>query len=470
MRATRWCVLLTVSLLFSAIAGTSYAVVMVEYERAKALEKSIAESPQEWENYVELAKIYARWSPIPCEKIAELYEQAVKVKKDEPKIYLEFPPLFSRCGDKEKALKLARKAAKLFPKDSRAQVQLARFLMQIPDKTKKAEKLLRKVLKDQPDNAEAHYLLGKASLETGDPQAAVEHLKRVQALASSGVFEVKYDVRSALNRAEEINGFQKSCEAGTADWLTYNKLAFYYDKSGCFGKAEEVLRQAAANTEQPSVAYRELGRLYTQHGEYDEALEAFQKAFQSIYADKGNEEKKKEESRIYHAMGDTYREMGKWADALSAYNESEKLSGSSSRSFRKKKATVYTKLGKHAEAAPEYEAAGDAIESARAYRASKNYEKAVKVLWKKIGKESKKPKARSGEVKEAVDKDGKPIEGLLYTVRPELYIELGKTYQEMGQNGKAVMAYWEALQLDPSSEEASKAIEELSIGKRPSQP
>ncbi|MFH1039375.1 MAG: tetratricopeptide repeat protein [PVC group bacterium] len=436
-------------------------------EKVESLQKAIEEDPGSLENYIELWKLYDKQRD--CDRVAELYEIAVKSNPDDPKVYMEFYYTFHRCRDKDKALELAQKAAELSPEDPREHFLIGKWLMRISRNKAIAINHLREAVKLQPENDEAHYLLGRAYLESGDPGSALDHLERARELPTFGDNIKGYlHLSSPIERAKECSKLERLCEVGSSDWKDYNELAGYYTGAGQTDKAEKVLRKALAHIKEQSYAYRELGNIFSRQDKYNEAHEAFQEALR--IASSGTPDEREDTYRIYEDIGDAYKRMGKPEEALSAYIESIELKSEGRRLIHEKMGDIYIELGKYTEAAPEYGKAGYLIKCARAYRASKNYESAVGVLWGKILEESGSAERPSGADRGAVDKDGKPVKGLHYKVDPQLYLELGKTYQEMGQNGKAVLAYWEALRLNPSSEEAGTAIEVLTRRESPQQP
>ena len=417
-----------------------------EADKVGELKKAIAEDPGNMEKRIELGELYMQIGGRRCGPPGELYGEA---------------------------LEEARKAVELSPDDAGANLLLGWCLLKFQDKSKDAIEPLKKVLKQEPDNAEAHYLLGKAFMESGDPDGAIEHLEKVEELSSGDIYNVRGRFRSELRRSLEMSELQKQCESGAAAWRDYSKLAQYYNRSGCLEEAKKVLLQAASHADLRAYAYQELGYILRSQSKYEEALKAYRKALASVSKNEAGKrpEKREEEEAILHlAMGDVYATLGKPKKALSAYDKADELRGHTRRDVSRKRGEIYTLLGEPGKAAPEYEKGGAAIKSARAYRDSKGYDKALEVLWRKIAEESEKPEARSERGREAVDRSGNPVEGLRYKVDPELYKELGDTYRAMGQNGKAVMAYWEALRLDPSSAAASQAIEELSSVGAPSRP
>ncbi|MFH1039374.1 MAG: tetratricopeptide repeat protein [PVC group bacterium] len=466
--------LLTVFLLidgiFEALAEDSDKVSFSK--RVESLEKAIKADPERVENYMELAKLYAERRYGYGDSIAELSDEAIRRRPDDSKIYTAFSSLLYHCDKTRKALELARKAAELSPEDPRAHLLIGKCLERVSEDPEIAITHLREAVKLQPENDEAHYLLGKVYLSSGDPGSALDHLERAQELPTFGD-NIKGYLSSFLTQAKKYTKLEKLCETGASDWDDYKKLAEYYSMCGRPDSEEEVLRKAAAHIKKPSYAYKELGHVLSRRDKYDKALEAFQEALRS--ASNGKPEERSKAFLIYEDIGDTYGKMGNEKEALSAYIELNRLYEQKyphekreyqldSTHIHRKMGDIYFQLGKYEDALQEYKKGRSSLGKARAYRALKDYDEAIKLLWEVIKRLEKKDTGLP------VDKDGEPVEELRCIISPKWYIELGKNYSAMGQNGKAMMAYWEALRLDPSSEEASTAIEELTSGKSPAKP
>jgi len=391
--------------------------------------------------------------------IAKLYMDAIKLQPKETKLYSEFASFFKKCHERERAVALAQKALKLSPENPRALILIAED--ELYRDRSKALMDLEKVIKLQPKNARAYMLLGRLLYLTGDYKKAKEYLQRAKELVSAENKSLNQHINILTKQADEIAELENALAEGTLEWKDYAILAMYYsERAETPDKAKEILYAASNNIDKPWLAHEMLGRILKNNRKYDEAVKEYQEAIQ-IAQENQNTDDDYQINSLNVKLGDTYKKMGKLEEALCAYNNS--FTGTSQwgegswHSRFKQIGDIYFRLGQYDMAEVAYQYSNDPIAKAIVYRALNKYGQALSVLWSAIKEEPEESWKRHNK---PVNKDGKPVNDIWYKVDYRLYLELGKTYKEMGQPGKAMAAYWEALKLR-NSKEADTAIEEL---------
>ncbi|MFH1039416.1 MAG: tetratricopeptide repeat protein [PVC group bacterium] len=434
--------------------------VMIFQEKIESAREILQADPENIDNYITLARLHSqRHLDIDCYWVTKLYIDAVKIKPNEPKLYSEFASFFHKCRDRERAVTLSQKALELSPEDTSALIIIAED-ESYRDRAK-ASKDYEKVLKLQPENARAYMLLGGLLYKTGDYKKAKEYLERARELVSAEDKYLEQEINGLMKQVDKIAELEKVFAEGTSKWDEYAELGLYYSRSGDnLNRAKEILHTASQKIEEPWRLHEMLGRILKENRKYDEAVKEYQEAIRIAQENK-NTVAEYQINGLNDQLGDTYKEMGRLEEALSAYNNA--FAGTSHwgeetwhKRF-KKIGDIYFRLGEYDMAELAYQHSNDPIAEAGVYRALNKYQRALSVLWRAIRKEPEESYKRHGR---PVNKDGKPVDGIWYKANYRLYIELGKTYQEMGQPGKAMAAYWEALKLC-DSEEANAAIKEL---------
>jgi tetratricopeptide (TPR) repeat protein len=108
-----------------------------------------------------------------------------------------------RLNRLEEAEKEFRQELLLNPSDELSKYHLAYVLLERKQQTAEALALLREAVAAHPDYADARYQLGKALIEQGDVNGAIEHLE-IAARADPTKDYIHYQLSIAYRRASRI--------------------------------------------------------------------------------------------------------------------------------------------------------------------------------------------------------------------------------------------------------------------------
>jgi tetratricopeptide (TPR) repeat protein len=430
-------------------------------EEIEAAKEALRAEPENLDNIIALAGLHARrgWK-VDCYWIDKLYLDTVENNPDEPGRDSKFAGFFQEChGRREFATELARRALRSSPEDPRALMVIAE-----QERGPEAIGILKRIVELDPENARAYLRLGELTHRTGDYRKAIEYLERAAELAPDEDERLRRDIANRQQDANKIAELEERFAEGILEWEEYQYLARYYNQH--FGgyeanldRVQEVLQTASKNIAEPWEAHRLLGWMLNDNKQYDQAAEQYREAIR-LARENADTVSESRISYLNQSLGDIYRDMGRLEDALEAYNNALNYR-TSNRNLFKEVGDIYFRRGEYERAEAAYLFSEDPIRQAIVYRALDKHPQALSVLWAEIKKEPERttrttrPKAGI-----AVDRDGKPARGIWYKADYKLYLELGKTYREMGQPGKALAAYWESLKVR-HSREADEAIEEL---------
>ncbi len=212
-------------------------------------------------------------------------------------------------GRPEKAQEILVRLVARYPGDAEAQVELAEAYGEQgrPDRAMAA---LAGVVRLAPHHPRAWYLLGKYSIQTGNPRRAIDdYLVRALVVQNQigseegradvlNAFGVAYDDLGAMERAAESYEQAAAIRRRIGDERGYattlRNLAGLHTMRGEHAAAEAKLREALPILEKlgdgPDIAdlYNEFGVLAEERGSYEEALSHYQRALR-VRRDLGND-------------------------------------------------------------------------------------------------------------------------------------------------------------------------------------
>ena len=271
-------------------------------------QRGIALAPQAIQNRLELANVYMAGHQ---NQLAEqVLIQAQNDLPNDPDAYLLLPEFYEHLGENDKALDQLDRLHGHHPKDSRTTTEYARALITVNQldkaqqilaqggtgaenmvlkgeilerrgKSDAAVSLFRNAVNDDPENALAHYALGSALNETGDPASAENEWRQAARLrpsmleaqrALAQVAAVRHDDGLLSDTSEQIiendpqapDGyiFRGMAEADRKDWE----------------KAEGDFHQAIRITPDKPEGFVSMGDLRLAQGRFQEAEQSYEKA------------------------------------------------------------------------------------------------------------------------------------------------------------------------------------------------
>jgi tetratricopeptide (TPR) repeat protein len=161
-----------------------------------------------------------------------------------------------------------------------------------------------------------------------------------------GVHVTMGRIQSARGRYDDAEEhFLRVQRINPVDPEAYQGLAQAYEASGCLNSAEDAYKNAIAVRRNDWVSYYLLGKFYFTHQLYGQAEVRFREAEQLVPSN----------VLTVNALGATYLEMGRAAQAISMFENSLKLDESAR--AHSNLGMAYHLAGKYAEAAREHERA-----------------------------------------------------------------------------------------------------------------
>jgi tetratricopeptide (TPR) repeat protein len=251
----------------------------------------------------------------PYKKMIGLLEEALTRDSENDRFYFQLARLYSLAAtynekeedmveDKPKIRQMFEKAIEKSPGNIEALSEYASFLSAHGSREDKvyACQLLGKVLEVQPDRLSAYFDLAM-------------NLKKMNDYAQS---------REILQKAEKI--IRNAPKSKGPALMRYDDLGSLYREIKEYDKAESILKDGAklANESGKHLEYAqiitELGRVYTESGEFEAAEKAFYESAQRMKSNGVGENSYW--GCLYHAFGALYAEMKQNNQACVSYMES----------------------------------------------------------------------------------------------------------------------------------------------------
>jgi tetratricopeptide (TPR) repeat protein len=120
------------------------------------------------------------------EKAAEVLEEALAIRPDELSVMRELGNIYAELGQKEKASEYVQKVKQAGGAEDPNVLYNVGVSHWSSKEFEQAKQQFAKAVELKPDFAEAHLMLAKSQLNTGETQAALEHLKEYLALQPEG--------------------------------------------------------------------------------------------------------------------------------------------------------------------------------------------------------------------------------------------------------------------------------------------
>jgi tetratricopeptide (TPR) repeat protein len=205
-----------------------------------------------------------------------------------------------------------------------------------------AEAIYQNILRRDPHHVDALNLLGMLETQTGEFEAAEQHIN--QAIAKSPRNEQLHNNLGTVFKAQgklkdSIRSFKKAVELNPQFADAYHNLADVYDEQGETEEAIKYYRKAISLNPKLTEAYNNLGVTLEDHGKIEEAIECFKKALQlrPDYADALNN------------LGTAYKNNGDLKRAVECFEKAIELMPGSAVLFRNL-ASVLHDLGRYNDA------------------------------------------------------------------------------------------------------------------------
>ncbi len=218
---------------------------------------------------------------------------------------------FGKLRDLERALKAARRASKLDPKDSHIQSQLGYLLVELK-KPAEAIPPLRRALKLNPEDVSARHDLSQAYYLTGQIGPALRVISEAVRLAPmKAALRNQYGflLGEEGSYRESLKQLLKGTELDPGSASIQVNLAWVYDKLGETKSAIEHARQATRLDPQNAGAWNWLGTLLALRGEPQEAEDSLRRALSLAPGMKNP----------YYMLAGLYEKRGRWEEARTLY-------------------------------------------------------------------------------------------------------------------------------------------------------
>ncbi|HEY2382743.1 MAG TPA: tetratricopeptide repeat protein [Terriglobia bacterium] len=237
-------------------------------------EDAVAKAPDKARPHFNLGQAYQDSQHLP-EAVRE-YQAALAIKPDIQAAYSNIAAIYLDHGELDKAEEVLRKVTTLAPDFTEGFINLAVLYIRKrePDK---AIASVNRALEINPDSFAAHYNKGEALSQKGDFKAALESYKRAVYLRPD-MTSFKLTLGAAYDRAGERGSAQKVFEELTSTPLApdaYRSLGTLYNEEGQFDEAVLSLERAVQLRPSFPDAYHELGVTYLRKQMLDAAIREF---------------------------------------------------------------------------------------------------------------------------------------------------------------------------------------------------
>ncbi len=313
------------------------------------------------------------------------------------------------------------------------------------------------------------------TIKKGDKVYIRQELKQYFNIEEKTLFQDIYgfaqvnNTKHKLSIKTAIDYFQEAYEEDNAEQaiVLYQKAigikpddAAYYNMGNAYGELGEY--QKAINAYQKAIeikldmheAYNNMGNAYNELKEYQKAINACQKAI----------EIKPDNHEAYYNMGNAYNKLKEYQKAINAYKKAIEIKHDKHEAYYNM-GNAYGKLGEYQKAINAYKKAieikPDMHEAynnmGNAYNELKEYQKAINACQKAIEIKPDNHEAyynmgiaygKLGECQKAINAYQKAIE-----IKPDkhnAYYNMGIAYGELGEYQKAINAYKKAIEIEPS--------------------
>ncbi len=211
----------------------------------------------------------------------EIFLQVIQIEEKPKEAYLELGKVLRKLDNFQPALDAFLKAAALDPADAEPLFQSGMLHLQIKKPTD-AMMQFQRVLRINQRYPLVHYWLGKAALENGDPNEALNQSTEERKINPNmaDAYLLAAEAYTKLNQyslcAQE---YQKAIKLRPQGANIYVNLARCYRLAGNLDVAEAMLNHASTQESGFAPIYREQGEVYERRGDFERAIEAYNQYF-----------------------------------------------------------------------------------------------------------------------------------------------------------------------------------------------
>ena len=223
-----------------------------KYDQArKGLYRAIDVDPNFWPVYRLLGDVY--FDERDYEKAVVNYETSLDINSSDSTARNNLSLALMQLERYKEALKYLQEALSLEPGNHRIRYNLAN-LYRDNLMFKDAAREYQEVILTHPDYPNIHNELGDVYLEQGNKMKAFSEYRK----------EIEYSQRDLLDNLQDV--------------LLRNNLAYAYNATGEYKKAEKIIKEVIEENPEYQEAFLTLARIQENLGEYDQALDTLDKA------------------------------------------------------------------------------------------------------------------------------------------------------------------------------------------------
>ena len=206
-----------------------------------------------------------------------------------------------------------------------------------------AQRLYREAISTNPNHADAHHLLGLATLGQGHTSEAIELIRRAIELDGNPAM-YHFNLGAALSRAGDhssaVSCYRAALERSPEVAAIHDALGSALRATGDSLAAEAEYREALRLDPALVAAHNNLGNALQDQGRLDEAATAFAEAVRLQPA----------LAEVHFNLGNCLKEQGRTAEAIAAYQQAVRLRGDLALAWQNL-GLALQQLGRYSEAA-----------------------------------------------------------------------------------------------------------------------
>lgn len=268
----------------------------------------------------------------------EYFEKSLKIKPGYALAYFNIGRVSYYMGNFQKSLSALQQDLKLDPYDTDAYRFIAKNYLE-QGKNQEAINALNKAITLTPDYPKLYFDLSDAYQKSGDVKKDREAYEKAMSffLISGADYIYHYNRGVGYKRDGKIDqaaeSFKKAIKLQPDYTDSYIHLSRIYESQYGKAKSIELLQKGLKAAPESLSLYDELGHIYKDNGDSDNAFKLFTEAIPKIH---GNCDKTGV-ARIYEGLGLVYYDRKQFDEALENFNKALELNQLSK--------TIYTNLG-----------------------------------------------------------------------------------------------------------------------------
>ena len=285
---------------------------MVAYQRARELNP---ENLQAWFNGGMIQHEEGMLHPA-----LQCYMRAIELDPEQSKIWCNLGALQFQLGEFQQSVDSLNRAVGIKPDYARAWDNLAGSLCAL-DQLTEAERCCHRALNFKPDYADPSFKLGTIYFQQGRMEEAEKAFRKVLEL-NQGYPLAGHYLAMVLARTNRLKDALEICEMAATPpgetelpSLAWNEMAFHRYEHGEYREAIRAYEKALTFTPERAVIWLDAGVAHQQLGELDQARRHYEQAV----------ELDPELARAWHNLGAVRQELGDAKGGQQAIDEAERL-------------------------------------------------------------------------------------------------------------------------------------------------